>query len=275
MTKLYPNTIEGLVWGLKNFDAIEFDLRFLKDNKLAIFHDPKLEDGTQLLDLTLDQYKSKGFADFETLLDNTDIIEQSKKGKKFFMELKPNCAGKKAVRKDIVELFHNTFVNYIDNSNIAKESIYMLSFDKLLLEPFAREDTFPVYPIIPYINECNPRFTYIKAVPKILHPSLSSHIYDAVKKNYAGINFPREYYLGPFSKLHPSYEELCDLMDETGVELGTNLGTPDLEPEYPRFHRFTDKTDNFPRYRKEGEGLIVAHRGTGTKGIQLDDAGKS
>ncbi|MHA2403810.1 MAG: glycerophosphodiester phosphodiesterase family protein, partial [Candidatus Kariarchaeaceae archaeon] len=38
--KLEPNSIDGLLWGLENFDGVEFDVRLSQDNKLVINHDP-------------------------------------------------------------------------------------------------------------------------------------------------------------------------------------------------------------------------------------------
>ncbi len=269
MVHLEPNTVDGLIWGLENFDAAEFDIRLTKDDKLVIYHDPVLTDGKCVRDLTEKQYRSYNLPTLDDLLNNKRVQELSKSGKKFFIELKPDCDGKKAIRDEISELLHDTFVKYVDRSDISLKSINMLSFDKKLLVPFAREDNFPVFTILPYINECNEKYVLMKALPRVIRHNLKWHINDALKNNYTGVTFARQYILGIFSKLNPSYGQLCDLMDETGVILGTNLGTEELEDDFSRFLRFTDKTQNYPRYAKQGDGMIIAHRGTGTKGVNL------
>jgi hypothetical protein len=92
---------------------------------------------------------------------------------------------------------------------------------------------------------------------------------NAVTENYNGLLFAKQYLLGIFSLRHPKYEKIVELMDETGIELGTNLGNIDLETDYNRLHRFSDETEKYPRHAIKGEGLIIAHRGTGIKGLDI------
>ncbi|MHA2278878.1 MAG: hypothetical protein ACXAC2_24120, partial [Candidatus Kariarchaeaceae archaeon] len=159
----------------------------------------------------------------------------------------------------------------LDETQFPKENIRILSFSKDLLDPIVREGLFPCYPILPSINECNPKFITLQGLPRVLFKSLKSHIIDSVNNKYKGVLFARQYIFGPISLRHPSYMTLVKLMDEYNIELGSNLGAVELESEYVRFHRFSDKTDIYPRTAKKGEGQIIAHRGTGTKGITISD----
>ncbi|MCY3411034.1 MAG: hypothetical protein INQ03_05280 [Candidatus Heimdallarchaeota archaeon] len=271
MPHLLPNTIPGLIFGMSNFDAIELDIRLTKDEGLALYHDPILQDGRNIRNLTLEEYKQTGFPTFEDFLINPEVQKLAKQGRKVFVELKPDCSEGRSIHHEIAPILHSRFHELVDDSGIDKNALMMLSFQKVLLEPFAKENEYPVYPILPYISECNNQFTLLKALPRILRKSLKSHIYDAVEKNYTGVTFARQFFMGFTKYRHPNYDKLCDLMDETGVQLGTNLGDKSLESSYPKFIRVTDQTSEYPRHAKPGEGLIVAHRGTGTKGVTVEE----
>ncbi|MCE7737431.1 MAG: hypothetical protein GPJ54_21250 [Candidatus Heimdallarchaeota archaeon] len=271
VTKLLPNTLEGLKWGLENFDAIETDIRLSKDGDLVIHHDPVTSDGKIVADMTLSELKSDGLFLFSDFLNDPEINSKVKSGKHLWVELKPNCDGKKSVRKQIAYKLYAQILKEIDDSGFGTGNINILSFAKDLLNPIAKENVLPCYPILPNINECNPRFITLQGLPRVLNKSLRSHMNDCVENNYRGILFARQYIMGIFSLRHPSYSKLISLMDDLKIELGSNLGSVELESEYPLFHRFSDKTSIFPRYAKKGEGQIIAHRGTGTKGITISD----
>lgn len=110
-------------------------------------------------------------------------------------------------------------------------------------------------------------FIVFRAIKYVLKHSLKWHIENTYFSNYQGILFARQYLMGILSLRHQSYSEINELIQETGVELGSNLGKIELEAKYPELHRFTDKTHVYPRLANKGEGEIIAHRGTGTKGI--------
>ncbi len=266
--KLLQNTIKGLQFGLTNFDAVETDLRLTKDNKIVIHHDPFLKDGRLISELNEKDIISTGVPSLMQFLQD-ETTQRLLKNKTVWAELKPNCMGKRSISIEIANLVYDEFSNIIENTNTPKNSFRMLSFNTNLLNPFV--DEYKVYPILPAINECNPSMVMISGLYKVLRHSLYWHVNNALSKGYKGLLFAREYLFGIFSKRHPSYQKMVELMDETGIELGTNLGDYNIEHQYPRFHRFTDQTFKYPRYSKPGEGMIIAHRGTGTKGVEIPD----
>ncbi|MFV2014930.1 MAG: glycerophosphodiester phosphodiesterase, partial [Candidatus Heimdallarchaeota archaeon] len=153
MTKLQPNTLEGLRWGLKNFDAIETDIRLSKDGDLVIHHDPVTADGKIIAEMTLAELKSDGLFLFNEFLNDPEIRSKVKSGKSLWIELKPNCSGKKSIRKQIAEKLYSQLLRELDETKFGTDNINILSFARDLLDPLAREDLFPCYPILPNINE--------------------------------------------------------------------------------------------------------------------------
>ncbi|MHA2254410.1 MAG: glycerophosphodiester phosphodiesterase [Candidatus Kariarchaeaceae archaeon] len=267
--KLFPNTIEGLIWGMQNFDGIEFDIRLTEDNVLVIHHDPILADNKVIADLSAQTMKSYHIPLFSEFLQNKNVQELVTSGKSLWIELKPNCKGKDRVDRDIAIDLYNAFMKDINQSGISRETIRIISFSLDLLDPFAETSNYPVCSLLPNINECNQDFLLLKALPKVIRHSLKWHIQQAIERNYAGVLFARQFLMGFFSYRHPSYAKMIELMDEFNINLGTNLGNQALEAKYPKLHRFTDDMSTFPRFSKEGEGQIIAHRGTGTKGVKI------
>lgn len=269
--KLLPNTIDGLLFGLSNFDGIETDIRLTKDEDLVLYHDPVLASGEVIRKLTLEQLKNKGIPSLLDFLSHEKIPDFMSQGKVMWIEFKSDCKRGWPVKSQIVDILYSKFTKIIDQADISPSNIKVLSFYKELLAPVVKDERFQVYPIIPYVNECNTKLIYPGGLPRILMKSLKWHMKNAVVENYNGVLFAKQYLMGIFSLRHPKYEKIVNLMDETGIELGTNLGRIDLEANYNRLHRFSDNTEKYPRYAKKGEGLIIAHRGTGTKGVEITE----
>jgi glycerophosphoryl diester phosphodiesterase len=269
--KLLPNTLDGLKWGLNNFDGVEFDIRLSKENDLVIHHDPITSERKIIAKMSINELKNNNLFLFQDFLNDEDILSAVSSGRTLWIELKPNCKGKKIESKSIAEKMYRQIINELEATKFPKNNIRILSFSKDLLDPIAQDGTFPCYPILPSINECNPKFITLQGLPRVIFKSLKSHIIEATQKNYRGVLFARQYIFGPIALRHPSYQNLVKMMDEYDIELGSNLGSVELEPEFERFHRFSDKTHIFPRFSKKGHGQIIAHRGTGTKGINISD----
>ena len=94
MMKILPNTYEGLIWGMKNFDGIETDLRLTLDDGVVIFHDCYLQTGEKIEELTEKELADKGIPTLSKFLNLEEVVKLSK-DKIMFLELKPNCGGKK------------------------------------------------------------------------------------------------------------------------------------------------------------------------------------
>ncbi|RMG30580.1 MAG: hypothetical protein D6732_16055 [Methanobacteriota archaeon] len=270
--ELQPNTIEGLKWGLKNFDGIETDLRLTKDGRLAIHHDPILKSGEVVAQLTLQELMDKGIPSFEAFVSDEEVQRFAKNGKRFLFELKPNCEGKKAVCKDIAETLAKSFRSSLEETGFPTENITVISFQEDLLKPLVEE--FNCAPLLPNLNECAVKeisgFTYVKLLGKFFSRRLPRILKNARKAGYSGVYTAREYFVGPLSRYHGSLKKKLSIAENLGLELGTNLGNAEIEPEYPQLLRVSDDLKKFPRYAKAGEKPIIAHRGTGTKGIKLD-----
>ncbi len=269
--KLLPNTIEGLIFGLSNFDGIETDIRLTKDEDLVLYHDPVLTSGEVIRELTLEQLKKKGVPSLLEFLTNEKIPNFMSKGRVMWIEFKSDCRRGWPVKAQIADIVYSKFAKIIDQADISPSNIKILSFYKELLAPVVIDDRFQAYPITPYVNECNQKLIYPGGLPRILMKSLKWHVKNAVNENYKGVLFAKQYLLGIFSLRHPKYDKIVELIDETGIELGTNLGSIEREADFPRLHRFSDETGKYPRHAKKGEGLIIAHRGTGTKGIEITE----
>lgn len=270
MTKLLPNTLDGLKWGLENFDGVEFDIRLSGNDNLVIHHDPVTADNKLISSMNENDLKSNNMFLLNEFFMHTDVISSVKNGKYLWIEIKPNCEGKNNVSSAIADKLYSQLMNELDETKFPKENIRILSFSKDLLDPVAQDNELKAYPILPYINECNLNFVAAKALPKIIFRSLKSHMEECLTKNYQGVLFARQYIMGLLSLRHSSYQKLTELMSKMDLELGSNLGNVELESHFPLFHRFTDKTTQYPRYAKSGEGQIIAHRGTGTKGIIIE-----
>lgn len=266
--QLTPNTYTGLAFGLTYFDGIETDIRLTKDNDIVIFHDSYLETGEKVEDLSLSELTSRGIPSLRGFFSIQEIQELVKT-KDVYIELKPNCAGRSRVVDSIIDQFYDSFMRVVEETGITKDNIKLISFVKDLLDPFTNE--FDCYPLLPDVNECSDRFVILKALPQVLRRSLETELHRARERGFSGIFFAREYVMGWTSWRHPSYENIIQLAEELGMLLGTNLGTPDLEFDFPEFVRFSDKLATYPRYSKHGENPIIAHRGTGTKGVTVPD----
>ena len=154
--KLLQNTVEGLLFGLNNFDGIETDIRITKDKGLVIHHDPMLKDGTFLVDLTVDELKERGVPSLEDFFSHPDLQGLLKKGKVLWIETKPNCKGKFPVKREIAQDIYDEFTKLVEQYNIPRDNIHILSFAKELLQPFIKD--YKPYPILPYVNECDQRW---------------------------------------------------------------------------------------------------------------------
>jgi hypothetical protein len=99
---------------------------------------------------------------------------------------------------------------------------------------------------------------------------MNSYLEEAVEKGWAGIFFARQVLIGPLSRLHSSYQEMIKTAEKNHLVLGMNVLSLSEEKTYNTLARFTDDLDQ-PRLAKEGEGPIIAHRGTGNNGIDVAD----
>ncbi len=267
-----PNSVDGLLWGLKNFDGIETDLRLSKNHEIFIHHDPFLEDGRYLSDLSSAQLSELGIPKLSDFFNLPTVKDYADKGKRFLLELKPNCNGKKSVVFEIRQRFRESFDQVVETSGVNPESITIISFSEVLLDAFV--DTYKCVPLLPSLNECESlkitRWRYLKLMGKFLSNRLPSYMKYAKKKGYHGVYFAREYIMGGLSRWHGSYSSKIALAKELELELGTNTGSASKDPVYPELLRVTDDTSIFPRHASEGEGKIIAHRGTGTKGVHVE-----
>lgn len=269
---LKPNTIEGLKWGLKNFDGIETDLRLTKENQLVIHHDPVLKSGEPVKGLTINELKSKGVPPFRDFIQDPEVLRLAKNGKRFLLELKPNCSGKAALTKEIAGDMTRALKKELDEAGFPFDQITVISFQEELLLPLVEE--FQCAPLLPTLNECEvveiSGFTYLKLLGKFFKKRLPSYLKSANKKGFRGVYTAREYFVGGLSRYHGSYRKKLQIASDLEIELGTNLGSVEKEPEFPELLRVTDLTFKHPRHAKKGEGPIIAHRGTGTKGVTLE-----
>lgn len=258
--KLYPNTYTGLIWGLIHFDAIETDLRLSKDNKLIIYHDPTLPTGELIRDLTQEELVERDIPILQNFLKLKQVGEFTKT-KMLYLELKRDCKGGRE-EKTLGELFFQAFKKL----DLSIENIHLISFTTELLKPFV--GTYPCYPIIPNLNECSKFLRRLRALPQLVFKSMNSYLEEAVDMGWAGIFFARQVLNGPLSRLHPSYEEMVQTAKEKQLVIGMNVLSITEENTYNALARFTDDLVN-PRRAKEGEGPIIAHRGTGHNGIDV------
>ena len=220
--KLLPNTYEGLIWGLTNFDGIETDIRLTKDNGLVIHHDPHLESGELISELSLEELEQRGIPTLARFLSFKQVVELSQT-KRMYIELKPNCTGTKRIVTDIKQTFFEAFEKVVSKSEVNQEAINLISFCKDLLDPFASK--YKCYPLLPDVNECSQSFVVLKAMPQILGRSLTTEIKRAKQRGFAGVFYARQYVMGLTSILHPSYEKSVKMAEDLGMLLGSNLGT--------------------------------------------------
>lgn len=83
------NTVEALVYGMKESDGVELDLRLTQDQRLVLHHDAKTEFGEYPECLTLDELP-KYVEPIEKLLENKDFIRRwTEEGAFTCIELKP------------------------------------------------------------------------------------------------------------------------------------------------------------------------------------------
>jgi len=267
--KLLPNTIDGLRWGLSNFDGVEFDIRLTSDSKLVIHHNAVTDDGDIIRNTTQMELKERGLPTIEEFFRDEKIRSLIKEGRELFIELKPDCDGKNLVVEELGSRFRTEFDSVF--TDLPMDGINFLSFQTTLLDSFA--DTYKCFPILPAVNECktyNSDFMMLLSyLPKVIGKSLKKHIVESKKKGYAGVFFARQYLFGPTKIFHPKYSELVELSKDLNMAIGTNLGNFVLEADYTDLYRFSDQGEVYPRHCKSGEGKIIAHRGTGTKGVNV------
>ncbi len=269
--KLLPNTVEGLRWGLENFDGVEFDIRLTADDKLVIHHDPVTSAGNVIRERTQEELSDGGLPKLEEFFQDRKIQQSIRDGKTLFIELKPDCIGGKLTVEGLGVRFRKAFDTVFNSTGLPSEEIRFLSFQKRLLDSFS--DSYKTYPILPEVDECKTYSSDLKMLlaylPKVVGKSLKKHLKEAGERGYAGVFFARQYLFGPTKVFHPSYKKLVKLSREMGLDVGTNLGDYTLEPSYPALFRFSDQTSVYPRHAGKGEGKIIAHRGTGTKGVEI------
>lgn len=83
------NTVEALVYGMKESDGVELDLRLTQDQRLVLHHDAKTEFGEYPECLTLDELPEY-VEPIEKLLENKDFIRRwTEEGAFTCIELKP------------------------------------------------------------------------------------------------------------------------------------------------------------------------------------------
>ncbi len=256
---------------MNNFDGIETDIRLTRDNKLVIHHDPVLSSGKMIASLTKQELVDAGIPAFENFIYNKEVESLVQKGKRALIELKPNCRGTIAISDEIAKTFSKETDELLASANFSTDQITFISFSEKLLKPLV--DRYKCAPLLPALNECKVKqisgFTKLRLFGKFFAKRLPSYMKYAKNEGFTGTYVAREYFLGILSSYHGRYKKKLELAKSLDFELGTNLGTSKLEPDFPELLRVTDDTSIFPRYSKKDEGSIIAHRGTGTKGVEL------
>ena len=120
--RLEPNTVAGLIWGLQNFDAVEFDIRLTADENLAIYHDPNLPDGRIIRKMTSEEIKSEGIPLFSDFILLPEILQLTSEGKSLWIEIKPNCLNRKRIDREIAPKIQNVFKHIINTCSINQKN---------------------------------------------------------------------------------------------------------------------------------------------------------
>jgi hypothetical protein len=275
MTKLVPNSIAALRWGLKNFDGVEFDIRLSNDSIPVIHHDTFLESGEEVAKLSLNSLKTHGIETLEELLNDSEInsIMVENNRKIMWLELKPDC--KRHDRKTKIEdtnRMYQAIKNDIEKSNIPVAQINIFSFCVKLLLPFVADSRFKVYPIIPDIDECDSRSGLVRKIlslPRYFRRSVIHHGNRFKKMGFSGIMFPHQYVDGIRSLFHPSYKKIKQVLERDNFDLVTQAADMGVETEYADIIRITDWAKDTPRSGTSYKNHLFIHRGCGLHTIEI------
>jgi hypothetical protein len=276
MTKLAPNSIAALCWGLNNFDGVEFDIRMSKDNVPVIHHDTFLESGEEVAQLSLASLRNHGIETLEELLSDSELSSTlvNNQQKILWLELKPDCKrhDRKQTQEDTNRMYQ-AIVSVIDKSNIPVGQINIFSFCVKLLLPFVADGRFKVYPIIPDIDECDSRSGLIRKIlslPRYFRRSVIHHGNRFKKLGFSGIMFPHQYVDGIRSLFHPSYKKIKQVLESENFDLVTQAADLEVEKEYTDIIRITDWAKDAPRSGTSYKNHIFIHRGCGLHTIDVE-----
>ena len=269
---LFPNEIDSLKWGLYNFDGIEFDVRIASDGIPVIHHDPTTASGEIIEKTPSTQLANKRVPLLHEML-NEEFILKCIRGeipnKTLWLEIKTPCRKKYNKFAADPETFAEIITDQISATRPDLNTIRIIGFNKSYLQAFSKATPFKTYPILPTINECvSERMMILRALPGFFHHSLLWHAKKAKELGFRGLLFSQLYVKGILSLRHVRYEKLLRLQSNQ-FELGTDTKTLQEEQEFRQIHRFTDLTTPHPRHATNGEGRIIAHRGSGIKGTTL------
>ncbi len=268
---LLPNEIDALRWGLYNFDGIEFDVRIAADGIPVIHHDPTTASGKIIEKTPSVQLAKEGIPSLHEML-NDEFILKCVRGeipnKTLWLEIKTPCKREYNKLAADPETFAEIIIQQISATRPDIDVIRIIGFNKSYLQAFSATP-FKTYPILPTINECvSERMMILKALPGFLHHSLLWHAKKAKELGFNGLLFSQLYVKGILSLRHVKYKNLIKLQSKQ-FELGIDTKTLQDEQEFRQIHRFTDLTTPHPRHAVNGEGRIIAHRGSGIKGTTL------
>ncbi|MCY3413320.1 MAG: hypothetical protein INQ03_16900 [Candidatus Heimdallarchaeota archaeon] len=280
MTVLKPNSIAALVWGLKNFDGVEFDVRISKDDVAVIHHDTYLEiEGAldkKIQDLTLAELREHGIETLEELLNNEGIAgEMTDPSKILWLELKPDCKGWERILYDAhVERMYKIIDEVIEKSSINRDQINVFSFCVKCLIPFLKSKKYKVFPIVPDVDECDTRIGILRqilALGRLFKRSLIYHGKRFENMGFKGMLFPHNYVDGFIHKLyHPNLKKVIKTFSMyPNFDLITLAKTLEEEEKYEELIRFTDVVSPVPRMTNNYKNHIAIHRGCGTEEIDV------
>jgi hypothetical protein len=135
------NTVEALVYGMKESDGVELDLRLTQDQRLVLHHDAKTEFGEYPECLTLDELP-KYVEPIEKLLENKDFIRRwTEEGAFTCIELKPPhpSSGKaggwlngKGKEEHMIQMIEN-LQELLEPIEISDSSTVIYSFDPKII----------------------------------------------------------------------------------------------------------------------------------------------
>mgnify|MGYP001351863250 CR=1 FL=1 len=135
------NTVEALVYGMKESDGVELDLRLTQDQRLVLHHDAKTEFGEYPECLTLDELPEY-VEPIEKLLENKDFIRRwTEEGAFTCIELKPPhpSSGKaggwlngKGKEEHMIQMIEN-LQELLEPIEISDSSTVIYSFDPKII----------------------------------------------------------------------------------------------------------------------------------------------
>ncbi|MHA2249508.1 MAG: glycerophosphodiester phosphodiesterase [Candidatus Kariarchaeaceae archaeon] len=277
MTRITPNSISAIRWGIQNFDGSEFDIRMCKDNIPVIHHDTFLESGEEVAKLNLDELRKHDIETLEELLTDEGLVSTMAVNhqKILWLELKPDCKKHDRRTKAVdTQRMYAAIVDVIENKGkIPIEQINIFSFSVKLLIPFANDKRFRVYAIVPDIDECDSRSGFIRKIlslPRYFRRSLIYHGNKFKKLGFHGIMFPHQYVDGFRSLFHPSYEKVKQKLETDNFDLVTQAANLKIEKEYADIIRITDWAKDAPRSGDNRKNHIFIHRGCGIEPIDVE-----